>query len=169
MDVSSFLGGNYLGQIDLPQPSQTCTIVNVDQQLVGQGTNAEQKICILLKEFESKWLVLNKTNLTRLADIYSTDASQWNNKQVLVYRSTTTYASKVTKCIRICGPNQPPPDPLCDQRGNVVPYPPSASPTPIAPVPPAVPGTPPGAAPTQEPSSRTPWEANENNDNPAGV
>ena len=119
LDVSSFLGGNYLSHVDLQQPYQVCTIGNVDQQLVGQGQAAEQKICVTFNEY-SKPLALNKTNLKRIAGLYTTDANAWIGKAVLLYRSTTDFAGKITQCLRLCGSTQAPPDQICDQQGNAV-------------------------------------------------
>ena len=64
MDVSSFLGGNFLTHVDLPLPYQVWTIGKADQQLVG----TDQKICLTFAEFPAKSLGLNKTNLRRVAE-----------------------------------------------------------------------------------------------------
>ena len=77
MDVSSFMGGNFLTHVDLPIAIQTWTIAKVDQQMVGQGAQAEEKICVTFSEFRSKPLSMNKTNLKRIVRIYTTDATEW--------------------------------------------------------------------------------------------
>ena len=117
MNVSSFLSGNFLTHLDLPLPLQTWKISKADQQLVGQ----DQKICISFAEFPAKALGLNKTNLRRIADLYGLDAAAWPEKQLQVYRSTTTYGGKVMQCVRVCGPQQAPPDAICDAQGNFIP------------------------------------------------
>lgn len=161
MDVSSFLGGNFLTQVDLPQPCQMWTIAKADQQLVGQGQSAEQKICIRFREFPSKPLALNKTNLTRVADLYSTDAGAWIGKPLLVYRSSTSYQGQPKLCVRVCGPQQAPPDPLCDPQGNAVLYQPPAPPVQQQPVPaPANQPAQPQPAPAQpQPAASQPVQA----------
>jgi hypothetical protein len=116
MDVSSFLSGNYLTHLDLPQPIQTWTISHADQRLVG----TDQKICIAFAEYPAKALSLNKTNLRRIAELYGLDASAWAGQQLQVYRSTTTYSGKVMQCVRVCGPQQVPPEGVCDAQGNVI-------------------------------------------------
>ena len=49
-DVSPFFGGNYLTHSDLPQPFQIWTINKVDHQMVGQGSSAEEKVCVRFSE-----------------------------------------------------------------------------------------------------------------------
>jgi hypothetical protein len=156
MDVSSFLSGNFLTHLDLPLPLQVWTIQSAAPQLVG----TDQKICISFAEFPAKPLGCNKTNLTRVAELYGTNADGWIGKQMQVYRSTTSYSSKVMRCIRLSRPGQATPDPACDAQGNVLPpiAPAPAAPLqqqPVAPVqqqPIAAPQQP-IAAPVQ-----TPWE-----------
>ena len=157
MDVSSFMGGNFLTQLDLPQPSQAWTIAGVDQQLVG----TDQKVCLTFAEFPAKPLGLNKTNLRRIAELYSTNAGNWNGKQLLVYRSTTTYSGATRLCVRVCGATQAPPDPICDQQGSAVPYQMPQQAVPVQPV--AAPVQQPVAPPTQQqPQAAAPWEPQQN-------
>ena len=66
MDVSSFMGGNYLTQADLPQQTQTWTIRQVTQQQVG----TDQKVCLQFDQ-HSKPLGCNKTNLRSIANCFS--------------------------------------------------------------------------------------------------
>ncbi|MEO2049631.1 MAG: hypothetical protein ABGX16_23990, partial [Pirellulales bacterium] len=117
MDVSSFLSGNYLTHLDLPLPLQAWTISKADQQLVG----TDQKVCVTFAEYPAKAIGLNKTNLRRIVELYGLDGTAWTGKQLQVYRSTTTYSGKVMQCVRVCGPGQAMPDPVCDAQGNVLP------------------------------------------------
>ncbi|MCE9552869.1 MAG: hypothetical protein K8T91_05775 [Planctomycetes bacterium] len=118
MDVSGFLGGSVLTQLDLLQPCQVWTIGQVKQQLVG----TDPKIAVTFVEFSSKPLALNKINLRRLAQLYGTHADNWVGKPLVVYRSMTSYQGQSMPCVRVCGPQQVPPDLICDQRGNPVVY-----------------------------------------------
>jgi hypothetical protein len=181
MDVSSFLSGNFLTHLDLPLPLQVWTIQSAAPQLVG----TDQKICISFAEFPAKPLGCNKTNLTRIAELYGTNADGWIGKQMQVYRSTTSYSGKVMQCIRLAGPGQATPDPVCDAQGNLIP--PAAPAAPMAvqqPVAVLAMGTPvavqqavapvqvqPVAAPQQPVAApaQTPWEqdlANQQNSPP---
>lgn len=157
MDVSSFMGGNFLTHLDLPQPNQVWSIGTVDQQLVGQGKTAEQKICITFGEHH-KPLAMNKTNLKRIAALYSTDANAWIGKQLLVYRSRTTFGNETVLCVRVCGPTQAPPDALCDAQGNAVQIQAAAQPAMAKPA--AAAPSAPAAQPVAEPTPQTsaPWD-----------
>jgi len=116
MNVSSFLSGNFLTHVDLPQSSQCWTISKTGQQLVG----TDQKIVITFAEFPAKPLGLNKTNLGRIAKLNGFEADAWAGKQLQVYRSRTTYSGKVMPCVRVCSPQQLPPEGVCDANGNPV-------------------------------------------------
>ena len=146
MDISSFLSGRYLTHLDLPEPSQTWTIDRADQQLVGD----DRKVCVAFAEFPAKALALNKTNLRRIADPYGVDATTWRGRQLLVYRSSTTFSGKVMPCVRVCVPGQPPPEVVCDADGNSV----------IATTP---------SAPQKPVASPSPWEETNQQNSPPGA
>jgi hypothetical protein len=128
MDVSSYLGGSFCTHLDLPAPIQVWTIGKVDAQLVGQGQTADQKICLTFNELPSKPLALNKTNLKRVAELYSTNGGAWAGRQLQVYRSTAVFQGNTVLCVRVCGPQAAPPEAICDQQGNAVLYQPPAAP-----------------------------------------
>ena len=74
-------------------------------------------------------------------------------KQLLVYRSMTSYQGASKLCVRVCKPGQVPPDAICDPQGAPVPFQPqpAAAPAPqqqpaAAPV-----AAEPAAAPAQAP------------------
>jgi hypothetical protein len=169
MDVSSFLSGNFLTHLDLPQPSQVWTIQQAAPQLVG----TDQKICISFAEYPAKPLGLNKTNLRRIVDLYGTQAESWIGKQLQVYRSTTTYSGKVMQCVRVCGPGQAPPEPVCDTQGNLIP--PAAPAAPVAVQQPVAAPVQQQAAPVQQQpvaAVQSPWEedhATQQQNNPPSV
>ena len=117
MNVSSFLNGNYLTHQDLRLNVQVWTMSKVDQQLIGDKT----KICVTFADFPAKPLALNKTNLRRIVGLYGVEAELWIGKQLRIYRSQTTFAGKGELCVRVCGPDQDPPDPIYDLQGNPVP------------------------------------------------
>ena len=155
MDVSQFLGGSLMTHTDLPQPYQVGTITKVEQRLVGQGQQAETKICCTFQELPQKALGLNKTNLRRIAELYGTDASQWQGKQLLVYRSATEFQGQRKLCVRVCGSQQSPADTVCDAQGSAVAYQP-AVPAPAAVAPTTQ--TAPVQAPASQPVQSDPWQ-----------
>ena len=119
MDISGHLGGSFLANTDLPNPYQVWTISKVEEEWFGQGQSTVGKICVTFSEHQ-KPLAFNKTNLKRVASLYSTNSSDWIGKTLLVYLSTTTFGGETTLCVRVCGPQQAPPDPICDKEGNTV-------------------------------------------------
>jgi len=154
MDVSSFLSGNFLTHLDLPAPLQVWTIQSAAPQLVG----TDKKICISFAE-HPKPLGCNKTNLTRIAELYGTNADAWRGRQLQVYRSTTSYSGKVLQCIRVCGPGQVTPEAVCDVTGAVV-HPNAMAPAAPIQQPAAVPApAAPMAAQQQQPSVAVPAPA----------
>jgi hypothetical protein len=176
MNISSFLSGNFLTHLDLPQPSQTWTISKAEQKLVGSDT----KICLTFAEFPSKPLGCNKTNLKRIATMYGLDAAAWTGQQLLVYRSMTAYGGKSMYCVRLVGPQQQaiddndmptqavdlqsaPAAPVQQQ-----PVPAAVQQTPVAVPAPAAPVAPVQQAPVAAPA-QTPWKqdlANQQNSPP---
>ena len=164
LDIQSFLGGNFFSQRDLAQPAQVLTIAKVEPKVVGQGKQAETKICLTFAE-SPKPLVMNKTNLSRVAELYGEapqDVVSWRGRQLLVYRSMTTFSGQAMLCVRCCGPSQAPPDPICDAQSNVVPYSQAIGQPPQQAAPPQQqqPATPrPAAAPPQpaQPPAASPW------------
>lgn len=153
MDVSSFLGGNFLTQLDLPPDPQTCTIRGASQQQVG----TDVKICLQLAE-HAKPLGLNKTNLRTIAQAYGTDSNAWIGRQVELYRDRTQFQGALVPCIRLR-----------------IPAPPQAAPPAMPPaVPPAAPVQPqPVAAPQPQqpvappqPQQAAPWEQPPNDNSP---
>jgi len=132
MDVSQFLGGSLLTHSDLLQPYQIGTLAKVEMRLIGQGESATQKICVTFQELPHKALGLNKTNLRRIAELYSTDSAAWIGRQLLLYRSATDFQGQRTLCVRIGGPQQAPAEAICDALGNAVLYQPQAAAAPAA-------------------------------------
>lgn len=147
MNVAEFMGGNFLRHEHLPAPIQTWTVSAVDRQLVGE--EKEEKLCIHFSEYLSKPYPSNVINCRRCVALYGIDATNWIGKRLVVYRSTCDFAGRIVQCIRLCGPGETPPDPICDLDGHPVPYqPPAPAPQQETPV----------AAPQQEPPVAAPQE-----------
>ena len=105
MDVSSFMGGNYLTHLDLVAPSQVWTIRDVKQELVG----SDQKIVVYFNEHE-KGLGLNKINLRTIAQAYTVQSGSWLGKRLEVYKDQTQFQGRVVPCVRVRIPSTPAPD-----------------------------------------------------------
>lgn len=104
MDVSKFAQGNsnWLNQADLTQPYQLVTIAHVGPQMVGNPP--DEKLCFQFREL-AKPYAANTTAVKRIIAAYGTDASQLIGKQLVIYRSMTSFQGAQTLCIRLCTPH----------------------------------------------------------------
>lgn len=72
MDLDQFDGSNYLGKTDLPPEGATLTIASFSMADMRDGT---KKLCISWRESTAKPMLVNKTNLRRLKNIFGTSDS----------------------------------------------------------------------------------------------
>ena len=103
MDVSSFLGGRFLTNLDLPQPSQVWTIRAVSQEQI----QTDLKVCLHFAE-HSKPLGLNKVNLRVVAAAWGVQAANWTGKQIELLKDRCAFQGRMVDCIRL---RVPPPQP----------------------------------------------------------
>ena len=101
MDISGFLGGQYLTHVDLPAPSQVWTIKDAKAQMVGD----DSKICVYFKEHH-KPLGLNKTNLNAVAEAYGVVTDHWTGQRLELIKSTTDFQGRTVPCVRVRTPPQ---------------------------------------------------------------
>jgi len=146
MDVSSFMGGNFLTHLDLPDPAQVWTVRDVTQELIED----DRKVVAYFAEHQ-KGLGLNKVNLRTIAQLYTTDSAAWIGRQLEVFKDRTHFQGRVVDCIRVRTPT------------------PAAPPTPSTPPPQApvayqkpVAAPLPQGAPVQQQTPAAPWEQDDN-------
>ncbi len=97
-DARDFLGGNYLGKDDLDGP-KVVTVEDVREEEV-QGAQ-RRKLVVSFREFE-KPLILNKTNIKRLASIFKTgDTGLWRGQVLLYVDEQVEYAGARVGGIRV--------------------------------------------------------------------
>lgn len=97
-NADDFLGGNYLRKEDLDGPVSV-TITNVWSEAVLNA--GRKKLVVSFREFE-KPLILNKTNIKRLARIFGTgDTVTWRGPVTLYVEAGVEYAGRVVGGIRI--------------------------------------------------------------------
>ena len=103
-NANDFLGGNYLRKEDIHEPVMV-TVANVWSEAVMNS--ARKKLMISFKEIE-KPLILNKTNIKRLVDIFNTqDTSQWKGRVTLYVEQGVEYAGRVVGGLRLKQAEQP--------------------------------------------------------------
>jgi hypothetical protein len=85
MKVSQMIPSKYLKQADVEAPTKV-TIVSLKHENVARDDEApEKKWTMLFKEFPDKPLVLNRINLSRLADAHGDETDNWPGKQMWIY------------------------------------------------------------------------------------
>ena len=104
MDISSFLGGNFLTHLDLPAQTQIWHIKDVKQGLVG----TDQKVCVWFHQ-HAKPLGLNKVNLKVIAEAFGVQAAAWVGRSIEVFKTQCDYQGRLVDCIRLRVPPQAPP------------------------------------------------------------
>ena len=97
-NANDFLGGNYLKKEDIDGPI-TATLTDVWSEAVLNA--GRKKLVVSFREFE-KPLILNKTNIKRLARIFETgDTTCWRGPVMLYVEVGVEYAGRVVGGIRV--------------------------------------------------------------------
>ena len=97
-NADDFLGGNYLRKEDLDGPISV-TITDVWSEAVLNA--GRKKLVVSFREFE-KPLILNKTNIKRLARIFGTgETVTWRGPVTLYVEAGVEYAGRVVGGIRV--------------------------------------------------------------------
>jgi hypothetical protein len=99
--ISEMIPSKYLKKEDC-EPPVLLTITEVNQEVVGQGDDQEDKWILHFKE--SKGMVLNSTNMRLLEMITgSDDTDDWIGRQVVAYPNIS-FGGKLTGGIRLKAP-----------------------------------------------------------------
>lgn len=97
-NANDFLGGNYLKKEDVDGP-MTATVTGVWSEAVLNA--GRKKLVISFREIQ-KPLILNKTNIKRLARIFGTqDTREWRGPVTIYVEQGVEYAGRVVGGIRI--------------------------------------------------------------------
>ena len=97
-NADDFLGGNYLKKEDIDGP-MTATLTDVWSEAVLNA--GRKKLVVSFREFE-KPLILNKTNIKRLARIFETgDTTRWRGPVTLYVEAGVEFAGRVVGGIRV--------------------------------------------------------------------
>jgi hypothetical protein len=116
--------GKHLKAVDVPEGFRTSvTVERVDEELLGQGKDAEKKaVCYFVGK--EKGLVLNVTNWNMLQMITGQeDSDNWRGARAVLYRTVTQYGAEMVPALRLDAPPvgqptqrpvPPPPPPVTD-------------------------------------------------------
>ncbi len=104
--IAKMTPSNYLKTGDLvadgDSGEQDVTIVDVrEEELMGDGGERKTKWVARFDELD-RGLVLNKTNIKRLAELCGSDLSEdWTGKRVRLYTTTVAFRGEEVPAIRI--------------------------------------------------------------------
>src|SRR6266576_2069494 len=103
MNASDLFPSKYLKVSDLKGRTPTVCIAGYKIESVGQGQDQEQK-CVLYFQNLKKGLVLNKTNVRKIAHYYGDDMDEWTGKELILYSDTTSFQGKSVEGLRVKAP-----------------------------------------------------------------
>src|SRR4051794_41038388 len=120
-DIAKLFPSKYLKPEDLAGSEVTVTIANVAVEEIGQSKDRKALLALV---GITKWFVLNKTNVNAIGKLHGPNFAGWIGKQIVLYRTTTSFGGETVDCIRVKAP----------PAGGA---PPAAAPAPPAPAAPA--------------------------------
>ena len=94
MDVGKFMQGAFLRAQDLDEGDVVTTVTGSTTKDFDDGERI-----IMATEFGS--VVLNKTNLKRVAGAFGSDTERWIGRSVKLCKEETNFAGKQVPCIRV--------------------------------------------------------------------
>lgn len=87
--------------LDLDGKPQVFTILTVNMEMVGQGSDAEEKPIVFFDETD-QGLVLNVTNANGITELLGTDeTNEWKGKKICLYPTRVQFGSKMVDAIRV--------------------------------------------------------------------
>ena len=96
MDYKEIYRSKFMKADDLNGRSATYTVNGCTAEDVGDDT----KLVLAFSETDRP-LVLNKTNVVIMAELFGPESDGWEGKQIKLVTSTTQYQGKTVKCTRI--------------------------------------------------------------------
>ena len=122
MDINECFPSKYVGHTDL-QGQDVTVIAHLVVLEDINSDDAERKgrtqKPVLYFVGMTKGLILNKTNASRIADLYGPETAHWIGQPITLYSAETEYGGKSVKCVRVreatqnnwVHPTPPPPPP----------------------------------------------------------
>ncbi len=98
MNATELCPSPHLECADLAGKEKVVTIDRTDFHDVGE--EKQNKGVLYFREFK-RAMVLNRTNLRRIIDLYGTETDDWPGKQITLYPSETDFAGRTVACIRV--------------------------------------------------------------------
>lgn len=102
INVNDAFPSNYLKASDLQGRNVTVTIDRVDMEMIGNGSNREQKM-VMYFAGKDKGMVVNKTNANNIAAMYGPDTDGWLGQKVMLYEAMVPYQGRDVPALRVRG------------------------------------------------------------------
>jgi len=99
MDVSKFLQGDHLTAADVDPMGSLCKVEGVSTATFDSTEGGKVEKVVLVTNRGK--VVLNKTNLTVIADAYGRNAQDWVGQPVKLFREKVNFAGRMVDAIRI--------------------------------------------------------------------
>jgi len=116
MDVSKFLQGDHLTAADVEPTGTMCRVEGVTTVSFDSTDGGKTEKLVLLTD--KGRVVLNKTNLTVIAEAYGRNSQDWQGQPVKLFREKVNFAGRMVDAIRIkCAQRKqtrPAPEPVED-------------------------------------------------------
>jgi hypothetical protein len=100
MKTGNLMPSKYLKAADLEDDDVTLTIASVEMEDIGQGNNKERRPVIYFRK-EKKGLVLNKTNLNVIENLYGDETDDWIGEEITLFATEVEYQGKMVDAIRV--------------------------------------------------------------------
>jgi hypothetical protein len=134
MDMSKYVGSKFLTAADYPRPA-ILTIQMTSEDPIGEEQQVKP---IVWFEKVERGLVLNRTNMNMLIELFGLESDAWAGQRIEIFTDpNVTYAGRRTPALRLRAPQQRVAPPVAPARGlqpnSVVMAPPARGPVPRVP------------------------------------
>lgn len=101
MNINDAIASKYLKASDIGEEGDTMDLVikAVEFEDVGKD-KTENKLVVYFRDKE-KALILNVTNLKRIAKMYGEETDDWPGKTITLFATETEFAGETVACIRV--------------------------------------------------------------------
>ena len=99
-NINDMFPSKYLKASDVGDTDLALTIVAVDEETIGQGSDADIKSVVYFSE-TPKGMVLNKTNAKAIASLYGDESDDWAGTQIRLYATEVDFKGEQMLALRV--------------------------------------------------------------------
>lgn len=99
MNINQLTKSKYLKAADI-EDDCVFTIAGVQMEEIGQNEKKDNKPVLYFEE-EERGLVLNKTNINSIANLYGEETDEWVGKKIGLFIAPTTFEGRTVESIRV--------------------------------------------------------------------